>query len=335
MAHVGGPVALPTRTFQWLPGAVLLSSPEPALRRAPRVDPEAAGSPSAQAAASIAASFGLTPQRPAMPQVPVSKRLDFCRRLAAEAGHMAHAAFGSPSISLKGRHDEVTAMDSAVERFIRAAIGKAYPGEGVLGEEDGASEGVAAAARVWIIDPIDGTANYARSIAHYCVSIGCVENGVPIVGALHDPSHERLYFAERGHGAWMSEGSGEARRLAVSPVASLDKATVECGWSLRRPQADYLDMVKRVLDAGCSFRRSGSGALGLADVAAGRVEGYCELHINSWDCAAGLLLVSEAGGRINDFFAGAGLLEGNPLLATNGALAGPLAAATGIALHNA
>ena len=260
-------------------------------------------------------------------------RLDFCRQLAAEAGRLAHGAFGSPSISLKGRHDEVTAMDREVERFIRAAIAKAFPQDAVLGEEGGASEGLAGADRVWIIDPIDGTANYARSIAHYCVSIGYVERGVPTVGALHDPSHERLYFAEHGGGAWMAEGSAAAKRLAASPVASLDTATVECGWSLRRPQADYLAMVKRVLDAGCSFRRAGSGALGLADVAAGRVEGYCELHINSWDCAAGLLLVSEAGGRINDFFAGDGLLEGHPILATNHALGDALAAVVGIPLH--
>jgi myo-inositol-1(or 4)-monophosphatase len=261
-------------------------------------------------------------------------RLDFCRQLAAEAGRMAHGAFGAPLVSLKGRHDEVTAMDREVERFIRAAIAKAFPEDAVLGEEDGASEGLAAAARVWIVDPIDGTANYTRSIAHYCVSIGYVEHGVPTLGALHDPSHERLYFAERGGGAWMSEGSAAAKRLAVSAVASLDAATVECGWSLRRPQADYLAMVTRVLDAGCSFRRAGSGALGLADVAAGRTEGYCELHINSWDCAAGLLLVSEAGGRINDFFAGAGLTEGNAILATNHALGDALAGVVGIPLNH-
>ena len=247
---------------------------------------------------------------------------------------MAHGAFGSPTVSLKGRHDEVTAMDREVERFIRAAIATAYPDDAVLGEEDGASVGIASAERVWIIDPIDGTSNYARSIAHYCISIGYVERGVPTLGALHDPSHERLYFAERGGGAWMSEGATAAKRLAVSPVASLDAATVECGWSLRRPQADYLAMVERVLSAGCAFRRAGSGALGLADVAAGRVEGYCELHINSWDCAAGVLLVTEAGGRTNDFFAGNGLLEGNPLLATNGALGDAMATIVGIPLHH-
>jgi myo-inositol-1(or 4)-monophosphatase len=261
-------------------------------------------------------------------------RLDFCRQLAAQAGRRAHAAFGAPLLSLKGRHDEVTAMDREVERFIRAEIGKAWPDDAVLGEEDGASAGIASAERVWIIDPIDGTANYTRSIAHYCVSIGYVEGGVPTVGALHDPSHERLYFAERGGGAWMAEGSASARRLSVSPVATLDTATVECGWSLRRPQADYLAMVKRVLDAGCSFRRAGSGALGLADVAAGRTEGYCELHINSWDCAAGVLLVTEAGGRCNDFFAGDGLLSGNPLLATNRALGDAMAVIVGIPLHH-
>jgi myo-inositol-1(or 4)-monophosphatase len=261
-------------------------------------------------------------------------RLEFCRQLAAEAGRLAHGAFGAPLLSLKGRHDEVTAMDREVERFIRAAIGKAWPDDAVLGEEDGASDGIASAARIWIIDPIDGTANYARSIAHYCVSIGYVENGVPTVGALHDPSHERLYYAERGGGAWMAEGDAAARRLAVSPVATLDAATVECGWNLRRPQPAYLEMLERVLSAGCAFRRAGSGALGLADVAAGRVEGYCELHINSWDCAAGVLLVTEAGGRTNDFFAGNGLLEGNSLLATNHALGNALASAVGMSLHH-
>jgi myo-inositol-1(or 4)-monophosphatase len=261
-------------------------------------------------------------------------RLDFCCRLAAEAGRLAHGAFGSPLVSLKGRHDEVTAMDREVERFIRAAIAKAYPDDAVLGEEDGASDGLATAERVWIIDPIDGTANYARSIAHYCVSIGYAEHGVPTVGALHDPSHQRLYFAERNRGAWLTEGGSSAQRLAVSPVSSLEAATVECGWSLRRPQADYLAMVKRVLDAGCAFRRAGSGALGLADVAAGRTEGYCELHINSWDCAAGLLLVAEAGGRINPFFAGNGLTDGNPILATNRALGDALAGVVGIALQH-
>jgi myo-inositol-1(or 4)-monophosphatase len=254
-----------------------------------------------------------------------AERIDFCRRLAADAGALAHSGFGRAALlPAKGRHDEVTAMDREVERFVCSQIARAFPRDAVLGEEDGASAGLAEAEFVWIIDPIDGTANYARGIAHYCVSIGVQQRGVTIAGALHDPCHQRLYWAARGQGAWLDE-AGTLRRLAVSAIDALEGATVECGWSLRVPQADYLALVERMLDVGCAVRRAGSGALGLADVAAGRTEGYIEPHINSWDCAAGLLLVAEAGGRTNDFFAGHGLLRGNPILATNAALAAPLA----------
>jgi myo-inositol-1(or 4)-monophosphatase len=250
-------------------------------------------------------------------------RLEFCRNLAREAGRHAHTAFGQVASSLKGRHDVVTAMDRDVERMIRGAIEARYPDDAIIGEEEGG--GSAVSERVWLIDPIDGTANYARGIPHYCVSIGYLERGVPTIGALHDPSHDWLYSAARGDGAWRGE-----ERLAVSRCADLATATVECGWSTRRGTADYLAMVARVLVAGGAVRRVGSGALGLADVAAGRSEAYCELHINAWDCAAGILLVREAGGHTSDFFAGDGIKTGNPLIATNNALAGELAQVIGI-----
>ena len=157
------------------------------------------------------------------------------------------------------------------------------------------------------------------------MSIAYVEKGVPVVGVLHDPSHERLYAARLGGGATCND-----ERLAVSACASLSEATVECGWSTRRSTQAYLDLVSNVMNAGCAIRRAGSGALGLADVAAGRVEGYCELHINSWDCAAGVLLVTEAGGVVNDFFAGDGIATGNPLIACNPALCATLAGIVGI-----
>ena len=251
-------------------------------------------------------------------------RLEFSRHLAQDAGRMAHSAFGTSPTSMKGRHDVLTEMDSQVERFIRSAILERYPDDAVLGEEDGAS-GNANAERLWIIDPIDGTANYARGIAHYCVSIGYLEHGVPTVAALHDPSHERLYSAQRGAGAFMN-----GTRLAVSPCADLAAATVECGWSTRRSTESYLAIVTRVMGAGCAMRRAGSGALGLVDVAAGRSEAYCELHINSWDCAAGVLLVQEAGGHTNDFFSGNAVQAGNALIATNRALGPALADIIGI-----
>jgi myo-inositol-1(or 4)-monophosphatase len=248
-------------------------------------------------------------------------RLEFAAALALDAGKLAHSAFGQSAVSSKGRHDLVTEMDGEVERFIRSAIAKRYPDDAIIGEEQGGDAGP----RVWILDPIDGTANYARGIPHYCVSIAYLEDGVPAVGILYDPSHEWLYSAARGQGA-----TRNGERLAVSPCADVSAATVECGWSTRRSTADYLALVQRVMDAGCAIRRAGSGALGLADVAAGRVEAYCELHINAWDCAAGILLVQEAGGLTNDFFAGDGLTAGNPLIACNSALCDTLARVVGI-----
>jgi myo-inositol-1(or 4)-monophosphatase len=243
-------------------------------------------------------------------------RLDFTRSLARDAGRLAHSAFGQSATSMKGRHDVLTAMDGEVERYIREAIAERYPDDAVIGEEEGGR----GRDRVWLVDPIDGTANFARGIPHYCVSIGYLERRVPVIGVLYDPSHDRLYSGERGGGAWCN---GE--RLEVSACDDLAAATVECGWSTRRSTAEYLALVSRVLDAGCAMRRVGSGALGLADVAAGRSEAYCELHINAWDCAAGILLVTEAGGHVNDFFGGGGIEAGNALVATNHALCAKLA----------
>ena len=248
-------------------------------------------------------------------------RFDLCRALARDAGKLAHREFGTSSTKMKGRHDVVTEMDGRIERYIRAEIAKRFPQDAVLGEEEGGATGD----RLWIIDPIDGTANYARGLPHYCVSIGYVEAGVPTLGAIYDPSQDWLYAAARGEGAWH-----DGERMAVSPIDEMNAATVECGWSTRRPASAYVDLVSRVLEAGGAIRRAGSGALGLVDVAAGRVEAYTELHINSWDCAAGIVLVREAGGFTNDFFGGDGLRAGNPLLATNAALCGKLAAVIAI-----
>ena len=251
-------------------------------------------------------------------------RHDFSRALARDAGKLAHRAFGTSATSMKGRHDVVTAMDREVERFIRSAIAKRFPGDAIIGEEEGGA-GDQRSANLWLIDPIDGTANYARGLPHYCVSIGYLERGVPTLGSIYDPSHDWLYSAAKGEGAWQ-----DGERLAVSPIAAMTSATVECGWSTRRPTDHYLALVSRVLHGGAAMRRAGSGALGLVDVAAGRVEAYCELHINAWDCAAGIVLVQEAGGFANDFFSDDGVGEGNSLIATNAVLRDELATVIGI-----
>ena len=235
------------------------------------------------------------------------------------AGGLMRTAFTAPdkpAYSLKGRQDYLTATDGAVEQFVREQIEQRFPGEAVLGEEGGGSvDGT----RLWIVDPIDGTANFARQIPHYCISLGLLVNGQLEAGAIFEPNQNELFIAQRGQGAWLN-----GQRMQVSTVSEVTAATVEVGWSTRIPVQTYLDMVGRAAHAGCSVRRSGSGALGLAYVAAGRTEAYAEAHINSWDVAGGLLLITEAGGRVNDFWAPDGIAKGNPVLASNAALAGAM-----------
>jgi myo-inositol-1(or 4)-monophosphatase len=230
---------------------------------------------------------------------------------------------GKLDVSMKGEQDWLTAADGAVEAFLRERIAAAFPGDGVKGEEMGGGD----AENLWIIDPIDGTANFARAHPFWCISIGFLRKGVPEIGVIAAPAMGETYAARRGYGA-----TRNGRPIAVSSIEDLGKAAVEVGWSARRRAAGYQALVKAVMDAGAAPKRCGSGSLGLAFVADGRSEGYLELHINSWDVAAGLVIVKEAGGVTNDFFAGEGLMEGAPILAAPPALAGALSSLSGIAL---
>jgi len=247
--------------------------------------------------------------------------------IVRDAGALMRSAFDAPerpAYSLKGQQDYLTETDGAVEQFVRDQIARHFPGDGVLGEEAG---GALDAARLWIVDPIDGTANFARQIPHFCISLGLMVDRQIVAGAIYEPMHDELYIAQLGRGAWLN-----GKRMRVSLVGELTAATVEVGWSTRIPVATYLDMAGKAAHAGCSVRRAGSGSLGLAYVAAGRTEGYAEPHINAWDVAAGLLLVTEAGGQVNDFWADGGLRVGNQILATNAALATQLSVLTNIPL---
>jgi len=248
-------------------------------------------------------------------------------QIVRAAGDMMRRAFNAPdrpAYSLKGRQDYLTVTDGAVEQFVRDQIAARFPGDGVLGEEAG---GRVDAPRLWIVDPIDGTANFARQIPHFCISLGLMVHGQMEAGAIYEPMHDELYIAQHGKGAWLN-----GNPMRVSGIADMHASTVEVGWSTRIPLDTYLGMAAQAAHAGCSVRRAGSGSLGLAYVAAGRTEAYAEAHINSWDVAAGLLLVAEAGGRINDFWAEDGLRAGNAVLVTNAALADSFSAMTGIGL---
>jgi myo-inositol-1(or 4)-monophosphatase len=251
--------------------------------------------------------------------------------LAREASALAMEFFSDRSrlgVSMKGAQDWLTEADGAVERLIRERVAAAFPGDVVMGEEQGVAGDPGAAEHLWIIDPIDGTANFARSHPHWCISIGYLRRGAPEIGVIAAPAMDITWSGRSGGGAFRN---GE--RMAVSRIGEMARASIEVGWSARRPVDDYLGFVRAVMLRGAAPKRCGSGALGLAFVADGRSEGYIEAHINSWDVAAGIVLVREAGGLVNDFFAGDGLLGGGRILAAPPALADELSELSGIALE--
>ncbi|MGL5733731.1 MAG: inositol monophosphatase family protein [Beijerinckiaceae bacterium] len=210
------------------------------------------------------------------------------------------------AVTMKGTQDFLTAADGAVEAHFRQRIAAIFPGDGVMGEEAGGVN----ADHLWIIDPIDGTANFARDVPHWCISIGFLRHGVPEIGVIHAPVMGELYEAVCGGGARRNH-----KPIRASHETEMTRAQVEIGWSARRDHEDYIALVRKVCAAGAGAKRSASGALGLAYAADGRTDGYCELHINSWDVAAGIVIAQEAGVLVNDFFAGDGLMKGNPILA--------------------
>ncbi len=250
--------------------------------------------------------------------------------VAREAGALARGLFSKPiEVKLKGKQDYITAADSEVERMIVGRLKARFPDDAFLGEEGGASGDVSRQGdALWVIDPIDGTANFANRMPHFCVSIAFMSGGELALGAICAPMYGELYRARQGRGAFLND-----RAMRVSD-AGIGQAVIELGWSSRRPTRAYTAMVERVLATGATFQRAGSGALGLAYVADGRTHGYCELHINSWDTLAGLLMVREAGGWTNDFLAGDGLARGNPVLACAPGLKETLVAATGVGQAN-
>ena len=265
-----------------------------------------------------------------MTEAELERRAAFCREVAASAGALALEGFerqcrADAPVGRKGPQDFLTETDGAVERHLRARLAEAFPEDEFLGEETG---GTVTSGRVWVVDPIDGTANFARGIPHFCISIAFVADGVIEIGAIAVPAMGELYFARRGRGAFRNEEA-----LRVAGTDTFEAACVELGWSNRVPQGRYLEVLTGILDAGANVRRAASGALGLAYVADGRSDGYLELHMNSWDCLAGLLLAEEAGARICGFLAGENALAGGgAVLAVTPALAAQLSRIAGIAL---
>jgi myo-inositol-1(or 4)-monophosphatase len=245
--------------------------------------------------------------------------------IAREAGRLARKHFQSRpkalQIDFKGDQDYISAVDAEVEALIRARLHEAFPEDSFYGEEGGGAFGP----DVWMVDPIDGTANFMRGIPLFCISMAFVREGQARIGIIYDPVHDELYAAQSGRGATL-----DGQPMHISGLTDVRQATIEAGWSTRLPHDRYTALVQTMKEAGAGVRRGGSGALALAYVADGRIDGYCELHMNAWDALAGLVLVQEAGGWTNDFLAEKGLTEGNPILACTPALKDFLVQAMGL-----
>lgn len=201
------------------------------------------------------------------------------------------------TIELKGRQDLVSVADRDVERILVDRLRAAFPSDAVLGEEHGRQgEG-----RVcWVLDPIDGTNNFVRGVSFWCVSVGLLVDLVPVLGFVYDPVREEMFAGRRGQGA-----SCNGRRMQAS-AAEPARARINLGFNFKQSPTLFGDVVQGLVARGVEFSRYGSAAMSLAYVADGRLEGFWESRVNSWDVCAGLVLCAEAGATVDDFYAGEG-----------------------------
>jgi len=207
--------------------------------------------------------------------------------------------------------DFVSEVDKLAEAEIIKELRRAYPDHAILAEESGAT---GKGPLTWVIDPLDGTHNYLRGIPHFCVSIALLDKGVPVHAVVFDPLRDELYTASKGDGAYLND-----RRMRVSKRENLGGAMIATGFPFRQREhlVPQLDMTRAILGQAEDIRRSGSAALDLAYVAAGRYDGYFEIGLKPWDMAAGVLLVHEAGGRYCDFAGRDGIPASGNIIAGN------------------
>lgn len=243
--------------------------------------------------------------------------LEAAETIAREAGEILRSfAGGSLEIRKKGDVDLVTQADRASEAHILAAIRRDFPGHEILAEESGGASAVRPGQTLWIVDPLDGTTNFAHGVPIWSVSIGVLRGGVPHVAVVHDPSRGECFTARRAGGARLN-----GRELRVSSRTRLDEALLVTGfpYDIRTSRVNNLDHFALFMRTSRAVRRLGSAALDLAWVAAGRFDAFWELKLHPWDLAAGVLLVTEAGGEVSRF-------DGEPIdVFSDEVVAGPAA----------
>ena len=246
-----------------------------------------------------------------MPFANEHERFEFAKKLIIEAGDLALQYFASVNelaIMSKGAQDMVSEADIAVEKLIRNRLMAEYPGDSYLGEETG-HEAASGGSGIWVVDPIDGTQPFLSGLNTWCISIAYVRSNEVLLGMVNNPAAGELFIG----------GAGRTAELNGQPIAPRQDASVGdgltylgCNPRLRPEQV--VPVLDRLLRAGGMFVRNGSGALGLCDVACGRLVGYVEAHINSWDCLGGIAVCKSAGVRVSDYLTDDSIFAGGPLV---------------------
>ncbi|EEX10155.1 inositol-1-monophosphatase [Ruegeria lacuscaerulensis ITI-1157] len=239
------------------------------------------------------------------------ERREFAVAVCSQAGELAARYFADRDalvVDRKGAQDWVSEADRNVETFIRDRIAEAWPEDGIVGEEHGRKSGTSGFD--WVIDPIDGTTNFVNGIPAWTVVLAGVSGGRTQVGVIHDPNVDETYVALRGGGATLNDAP-----MRVAAGVALNSGTVAVGYSNRIEARHVLPIVADLIARGAMFHRNASGALSLAYVAAGRLLGYVEEHMNAWDCLAGQLMIAEAGGCIEDQDADTMIRQGGRVIA--------------------
>ena len=242
--------------------------------------------------------------------------LNIAVRAARKAGNLIAKYYETPDAveaSQKGSNDFVTNVDREAERLIIEIIRKSYPKHTIITEESGELAGEDQDVQ-WVIDPLDGTSNFIKRLPHFAVSIAVRIKGRTEVAVVYDPMRNELFTSSRGQGAQLN-----GYRLRGSIARDLDGTVLATGFPFKMKQhaAAYMNILTKLFTQCADFRRTGSAALDLAYVAAGRVDGYFEIGLKPWDFAAGELLVREAGGLVTDFTGNHGYMHSGNIVAGN------------------
>ncbi len=243
--------------------------------------------------------------------------VDFAIDIAREAGRIMMDGLGrTRRVAKKSQRELVTEIDEACERHVIASIRASYPDHDYFAEEGSLREDRKSPWR-WIVDPLDGTTNYAHGIPAFSISLGLEKAGELRAGVVYAPYLNEMFFASRGKGAYLNT---RAIPIRVSETDAIPEAVLATGFAyvMNQTENTNLDNFARLTREARGTRRLGSAAIDLCYVACGRYDGYWEMHLKPYDVAAGAVILREAGGKVTDFKGGEDWLEGQNVVATNG-----------------